>query len=315
MARHTTIVEAELLGHDEPVAGRLDVTGGGVAFLPCGPRGGFAISTRGLTRVGRLSPASADLAVEGDGARHVLRMDAAAAAAFVAALAGERRAAGVPEVALGPSDRPRRRPGPPPADGGPPTPTPAERGGLSAASLPGLWLRLTAGANRRLCRHTDGMAMMLELALCGAIDAPNRREITLHPRPTGDPAADGALERLLDRDVVTDPPPYTASWLGTYVGLLDVDPSQAAMVRTQTREAFEEGPAHPRAALLVWLVKQDYVFRRVAFPMVFDGGAWRGRRLMRRARPSIHVGDDREATMRAHRMLAATIVQPPPCGC
>ena len=301
-------MEAELLGDEGTVAGRLDVTGGGVAFLPSGPSGGFAISTRALTRVGPLAPGSADLAVEAHGARHVLRIDPSAASAFVAALARERRAAEAPEIALGTPDTPRAGP-PPPEDGGVPKPTPAERGGLAPDSLPGLWLRLTAGVNRIWCRQTDGMSMLLELALCGAMDAPTRKQLVIHHRPTGDAAVDGALRRLQGRDVLADPP--RAAWLlGPYVALLDADPSQAAAVRAETREAFEEGPAYPRAALLMWLVKQDYVFRRRAFPLLFDDDVRRGRRLVRRSRPSIHVGDDRATTMRAHRVLASAIVQP-----
>jgi hypothetical protein len=68
-----------------------------------------------------------------------------------------------------------------------------------------------------------------------------------------------------------------------------------------------DGPVHPRAALLIWLVKQDYEFRRVAFELLFEGDARRGRRLVRRS-PAIHVGDDREATMRAHRVLRSVKV-------
>jgi hypothetical protein len=304
-----TIVEAELLDDGGPVAGRLDVRGGGIAFLPRGPRGGFAITTRGLTRVGPAARGSPDIAIEGDGVRHVLRFDPASASAFVAALADERRAAEAPEIPLVTLDG-RRAPPQPPEDGVVAEPTLAERGGLAPDSLPGLWLGLTAGVSRIWCRHTDGMSMLLELALCGAIDAPTRHELVLSHRPTGDAAVDGALRRIDDRDLLMDPR-GAASFLGPYVALLDADPSHAASVRAETREAFEEGPGYPRSALLLWLVKQDYVFRGVAVPLLFDD-ARRGRRLVRRSRPSIHVGDDLAATMRAHRVLASLIVQPGP---
>jgi hypothetical protein len=309
--RHATplnFVEAELVAGEVVIAGRLDVRGGGVAFLPSVPRGGFAISARALTRVGPAVPGSADLAVEADGARHVLRIDPAAAAGFLAALAWERRAAEVPDIALGMDVL---GPAPPTAeDRALSAPTPAERGGLAPDSLPGLWLRLTAGVNRTWCRHTDGMSMLLELALCGAMDAPTRRELVLHRRPTGDAAADGALRRLDDPGLLEDPR-GAAALLGRYVALLDADPSDAAAVRAQARDAFMEGPASPRSALLLWLVKQDSVFRGVAVPLIFED-ARRGRRLMRRSRPSIHVGDDRAAAMRAHRVLMAVVVQPHP---
>ena len=153
--------------------------------------------------------------------------------------------------------------------------------------------------------------MLLELALSGAADAPTRGTLVVHSRPTGSPAVDGALHRLDDGDLLADPP--RAAWrLGAYVARLGADPTHAGAVRAETRQALEETPASPRAALLLWLVKQDYAYRRVVLPLLFDGDAWHGGRLVRRSRPDIHLGDDHAATMRAHRVLAATIVRPGP---
>jgi len=187
-----------------------------------------------------------------------------------------------------------------------PGPTPVERAALAPDSLPGLWLRLTTGADRRRTRHTDGMSMLLELALCGALDAPTREMLVVHLRPAGDAAVGGARRRLEGRAVLADPrrAPW---WLGPYVARLDADASHAQAVRAEARAAMLDAPAYPRAALLVWLVKQDYEFRRVAFPLIFEDDARRGRRLVRRS-PDIHVGDDPAATMRAHRVLAAVAV-------
>ena len=106
IARHRTSVAAELLDHGTPVAGRLDVGGGGAAFVPSEGASGFVIAPEDLALVGPATPAdgairpeaTVRLRAEAAAARHVLRIDANAAWDVVMALVRERSEAGLPEI-------------------------------------------------------------------------------------------------------------------------------------------------------------------------------------------------------------------------
>jgi hypothetical protein len=108
MARDRTIVDAELLGHGAPIGGRLDVRGGGAAFVASSATGGFVVAPEELVRVGPATlvgdairpETTVRLTIDAPSARHVLRIDATAAWDVVMALVSERAEAGLPEVRI-----------------------------------------------------------------------------------------------------------------------------------------------------------------------------------------------------------------------
>lgn len=193
-----------------------------------------------------------------------------------------------------------------------PPPTAAERAGLAVGSLPSLWLALTIDAEPRLARHIDGMSMLVELALAGLIDAPAADALAVAVRRSGRPVLDGAAERIARR------PPYatphgTAWRLGAYVRALR-PPDRRELVVDRLREAIDTRVAPDvRTALLVWLVKQDQILGRVASTAVSGDDPHRRRRL-RRWSPALLAGSDRDARLRAYRVLTALVIQPVPSG-
>ncbi len=308
-------------GTADAVPGMLEIDEGGLAFVKTPfARPLFAVSGSQLERVG---PDSADrglpehvIAIEGaGGAVHRVRLEAEDCRWVVAVLVAERRHMGLPSIPVavpvvdGDGVSGRRRPRPLEATAEDAPPSDAERAGLPMGSLPARWLAMTAGVEPRKARQLDGMSMLLELALRGCADAPTREALVVADRSTGHAALDGGRDRVAHRpDYAT--PGGTAHRLGAYVRALRTPESTAAAIAA-TRAAIEERHAgESRSALLVWLVKQDYVLHRIAFAILFPDNRRSDRRALRWS-PDLHVDDDREATLRAHRVLAAIIIQPP----
>ena len=272
-------------GHPRAIrGGRLSVEGGGIAFWS--PEGGWTgpwIAGPALRRVVPGAAAPADRRspvgyrglefeglVEARLIRFGFRLSAWDAPALLSDLARERRRAALPairppmELAMG-DDRA--------AWGGCAAPSPRERGALPLGSVPHSWLQATAGPGPRArTRHVDGMSMLLELAARGLIDAEQGSGLTVARGQTGNPALDGALERLRDDAHPADAEP-AASWLGAYAGELSVNGMGADALRARVWDAIASGgPLDLRIALLVWLVKQDEMLGQAALAAIAGDG-------------------------------------------
>jgi hypothetical protein len=156
------------------------------------------------------------------------------------------------------------------------------------------------------------MSMLLELALRGLLDAPSREALVVIDGDTGHAALDGARDRVA-RSPVYATPGGTAHRVGAYVRALRTTEDTAGAIAAVQDAVASRRADDPRTALLIWLVKQDQVLHRAAFPALFPGRPPRIRRELRWS-PALDVGDDRDATLRAHRVLAALIIQPPHAG-
>jgi hypothetical protein len=306
-------VKAELLGGERPVAGRLDVRGGGVAFVPSAGSAGFAIAPAELRWVGPATPrgdaipsaaTTQRLMLVGPSVRRVVRVDANAGWDLVRALADERNARGLADIPIATAGGiVVSPPGAPPGPGAP-EPDPSERRALPAGSLPDLWLRLTAGASRARALHVDGTSMLVELALAGPLDVTVAGSLRLDGSMTGNAALDGAIRRIEGRRP-SGPPFDVAGWLGAYVGGLEVDQGGDGEARRRAREApAAAAPPDPRAAALVWLVAQDAAMGAVAAPSLSTDGP--DARSPGRP-PPVEVHGDAAATARVGRVLVATV--------
>jgi hypothetical protein len=304
--------------------GLLSGVGGGLAFSS--PDGSaVAIAATDLRRLGPPSGeppnvAGLDHVLVADGvaggraARHAFRLDAVDGHDLVLALARERRCAGLPDipivtgagfavVAPDADDEEAVLPGLEP-------PSPSENVALPVSSLPHLWLRATAEAHRPSCRHVDGASMLLELAIRGLAESPARRELTIADGAQND-ALRGALSRVAARMPIEPRP--AASLLGAYVSGLDVRTTGADAARERLLHAIVgREPTDLRTALVVWLLKQDYVLGQTAARAVIPGPGREVRRALQGASPDLYARADPTVAARAHRMLYALILQPLP---
>lgn len=149
--------------------------------------------------------------------------------------------------------------------------------------------------------------MLLELALLGLIDAPEPGEVVVLSGSADDPRLDAALRQLGEPSERVEPD-VAAVRLGRAVGASAVDALDVQAITARVRQAIVRNEAPDiRTALLVWLLKQDYVGGRAAFETLFPRRAWIVGRALRRIRPDLyaHGADDRAAA--AHRVLYALL--------
>ena len=307
--------------------GELDVAGGGLTFRRADGVVLFAVAGRHLQRVGR-GPQDMRLmaavsrrhviVIEGAGATYVVQVFGEDCRLLLDALVAARHDSGLAAVPVR-DGRGRWVPPPPGAPAPPshpedlPLPTPAEQQGLPIGTLPGAWLVITADAEPWRSRQIDGMSMLLELALRGVVDVPKRGEqLVVAEHRTGRGRSRRGGRSIATRGAYATPG-ATAHRLGSYVRALHPTDLPGPWIAAVREAIASRRAADPRTALLVWLVKQDQVLLRVALPVLFPGRQ-RGVRRALKWCPPLRVGDDREATLRAHRVLAATMIQPPPGG-
>jgi hypothetical protein len=307
-----------------PVYGDLEVRAGGLFFVPeTATAPSFSVPGPRLMRIG---PGPAERArnaaiagwhlivVEDGDAAHLLKLHAADCSHLLRALVVEREREGLDAVPIhdglgvGIGIEPEA-PAPEEPDVRPPTA--AERAGLAVGSLPSRWLALTAAVDPGRVQYVDGMSMLLELALLGLLDAPSRDVLVVAGHRLGRPTLDGAADRLA-REPDWAVPQGSARRLGRYVRALRSADS-TAWVTTSLREAIRDRhAADARTALLVWLLRQDELLKRVVVPIVFGASTRDGRRALHGWVPGFDGFSERPAILRAHRVLTAVLIRSPP---